>query len=77
VTLNVMYKTDQDDRALALVAAGVGLALFPTHFEMPAVNKVAVSDLGLSRSIGLLWSRERENGLKEFIKFAESHCWTV
>ncbi len=77
ITLNVMYKTDQDDRALALVAASVGLALFPAHFEMPAVKKVAVSDLGLSRSIGLLWLRERENDLKEFIKFAESHCWAV
>jgi DNA-binding transcriptional LysR family regulator len=77
VELRVMYKTDQDDRALALVAAGVGLALFPAHFETPAVKKVAVSDLGLSRSIGLLWSRERENDLKEFIKFAENHCWTV
>src|ERR1700731_2803626 len=36
VTLNVMYKTDHDDRALALVAAGVGLAFFPARFEMPA-----------------------------------------
>jgi hypothetical protein len=45
-----MYKTDQDDRALAQVAAGVGLALFPAHFEMSAVKKVAVSDLGLSRT---------------------------
>ena len=77
VTLKVMYKTDQDDRALALVAAGVGLALFPAHFEMPAVKKVAVSDLGLSRAIGLLWSREREYDLKEFITFAECHCWTL
>jgi DNA-binding transcriptional LysR family regulator len=50
ITLNVMYKTDQDDRALAQVAAGVGLALFPAHFEMSAVKKVAVSDLGLSRT---------------------------
>jgi LysR substrate binding domain/Resolvase, N terminal domain len=77
VTLKVMYKTDQDDRAPALVAAGVGLALFPAHFEMPAVKKVAVSDLGLSRAIGLLWSREREYDLKEFITFAECHCWTL
>jgi DNA-binding transcriptional LysR family regulator len=75
VELRVMYKTDQDDRALALVAAGVGLALFPAHFEMPAVKKVAVSDLGLSRVIGLLWARDREDDLTEFIKFAESHSW--
>jgi DNA-binding transcriptional LysR family regulator len=77
VELRVMYKTDHDDRALALVAAGVGLALFPAHFEMPAVKKVVVSDLGLSRVIGLLWAREREGELKEFIKFAESHSWTL
>jgi DNA-binding transcriptional LysR family regulator len=75
VELRVMYKTDQDDRALALVAAGVGLALFPAHFEMPAVKQVVVSDLGLSRAIGLLWARDRGGDLKEFIKFAESHSW--
>src|ERR1700720_3420380 len=77
VELRVMYKTDQDDRALALVAAGVGLALFPAHFEMPAIKQVAVSDLGLSRAIGLFWARDREDDLKEFIKFPESHSWTL
>ena len=75
VELRVMYKTDQDDRALALVAAGVGLALFPAHFEMRSVKQVVVSDLGLSRAIGLFWARDREGDLKEFIKFAESHSW--
>ena len=65
------------DRALALVAVGVGLALFPAHFEMPAIKQVLVSDLGLSRTIGLLWAREREGDLKEFIKFAGSHSWTL
>jgi hypothetical protein len=55
----------------------LGLALSPAHFEMPAVKKVVVSDLGLSRAIGLLWARGREDDLKEFIKFAESHSWTL
>jgi hypothetical protein len=33
-------------------------------------------DLGLSRAIGLLWSRECEHAdLKEFIEFAGGHCW--
>ena len=26
-------------------------------------------------AIGLLWARDREGDLKEFIKFAESHSW--
>ncbi|WP_051953609.1 LysR family transcriptional regulator [Methylocapsa aurea] len=77
VKLRVVYQTDQDDRALALVASGIGISLFPAHFDVPAVKQVPVSDLALVRTIGLLWSPEREDGdLKEFITFAESHAWT-
>lgn len=77
IKTRVVYQTDQDDRALALVAAGLGLALVPAHYDLPAVKQVHVSDLGLVRAIGLLWTREKENDdLPEFIKFAESHGWT-
>jgi hypothetical protein len=51
-------------------------ALVPAHFELSAVSQVPVLDLGISRAIGLLWSREREHAdLKEFIEFAGEHCW--
>jgi DNA-binding transcriptional LysR family regulator len=76
IRMRVVYQTDQDDRALALVAAGIGLALVPAHFEGLAVKQVPVLDLNISRAIGLLWSRERAHaGLKEFIEFAGGHCW--
>jgi DNA-binding transcriptional LysR family regulator len=76
IKMRVVYQTDQDDRALALVAAGIGLALVPAHFELSAVKQVPVLDLGITRAIGLLWSREREHAdLKEFIEFAGEHCW--
>jgi DNA-binding transcriptional LysR family regulator len=76
IKIHVVYQTDQDDRALALVAAGIGLSLVPAHFEISAVKQVPVLDLGISRAIGLLWSREREHAdLKEFIEFAGAHCW--
>ena len=42
-----------------------------------AVKLVQVADMDFFRTYGLLWSREREDDLKEFIKFAESHCWTL
>ncbi|SRR5579875_17026 len=78
IKIRVVYQTDQDDRALALVAAGIGVALVPAHFDLAAVKQVPVSDLNLTRAMGLLWAGERENGnLKEFIKFAEHHCWTA
>jgi len=76
--LRTVYRTDQDDRALALVAAGIGVAFVPAHFSAPGVKHVTVSDMGFVRTIGLLWSHEREDGdLDEFIKFSESHDWML
>lgn len=73
-----MSQTDSVYRALALVAAGIGHALVPGHFEVASVKQVPVTDLNISRTIGLIWPRERKNGaLKEFLTFAESHCWTA
>jgi DNA-binding transcriptional LysR family regulator len=77
IKIRVVYKTAQIDRTLALVAAGVGLSFIPARLAMPAVKQVQVADMDFSRTFGLLWSREREHDLKEFIKFAESHCWTA
>jgi len=76
IKIRVVYKTAQIDRTLALVAAGVGLSFIPARLETPAVKLVQVADMDFFRTYGLLWSRERENDLKEFITFAENHCWT-
>ncbi len=77
VKVRVVYKTDQIDRALALVASGLGVAFIPARFEMPAVRQVPVSDLDAFRTFGLMWSPEREgDSLAEFIKFAAGHDWT-
>lgn len=74
VRVRAVYRTDRDDRALSLVAAGVGSALLPGQFDVPAVKQVPLTDLGLFREIGLVWSRERESSaLKEFIAFAGLH----
>jgi DNA-binding transcriptional LysR family regulator len=77
IKMRVVYRTAQIDRTLALVAAGVGLSFIPARLATPAVKAVRVDDLDLFRTFGLLWSREREEDLKDFIKFAESHCWTL
>ncbi|SFK10841.1 LysR family transcriptional regulator [Methylocapsa palsarum] len=78
IRIRVVYRTDQDDRAFALVAAGLGVAFIPGHFDVPAVKQVPVSDLGLERTIGLLWISEQANeNLYEFSRFAESHSWRL
>lgn len=77
IEIRVVYRTDQDDRAFALVAAGIGVAFTPAHFDVPAVKQVPVSDLGIARTIGLKWRRETEDEhLEAFIRFVESHSWT-
>jgi DNA-binding transcriptional LysR family regulator len=76
IKLRVVYRTAQLDRTLALVAAGVGLSFIPARLGTPAVKLVRVADMNFFRTYGLLWSPEREDDLKEFIKFTESHCWT-
>jgi DNA-binding transcriptional LysR family regulator len=78
IALRVVFKTDRDDMALALVAAGIGLALVPGKFDVPSVKQVPVTDLGISRAVGLIWQRERKpSALKEFIDFAENHRWDL
>ncbi|MCL2452392.1 MAG: LysR family transcriptional regulator [Alphaproteobacteria bacterium] len=76
VKIRVVYRTSQLERTLALVSAGVGLSFIPARLGTPAVNLVQVADMDFYRTYGLLWSHEREEDLKAFIKFAESHLWT-
>ena len=67
IRVNVVAQTDNVYGALALVAAGIGVAVVPGHFEVASVKTVPVKDLNIERTIGLLWPRERKNGpLKEF-----------
>jgi DNA-binding transcriptional LysR family regulator len=77
IKMRIVYKTAQIDRTLALVAAGIGVALIPARLGTPAVKQVPVVDLGFFRTFGLLWSRDRDDpGLDAFIKFAEGYSWT-
>ena len=72
----IAYKTDQDDRALSLVNAGVGLSIVPELFQMQGIVQVKISDFNLSRSISIQWRPENvDEQLKEFIKIVSSHDW--
>lgn len=73
--LRAVYRTDHDDRALALVASGLGLSLIAGRFDVAGVKLVPVSDLGLFRTIGLVWPHERFNpAIQNLIEFAKGHA---
>jgi DNA-binding transcriptional LysR family regulator len=46
IRTRLVYRTDQDDRALGLVAAGIGVALMPALYKAAGVVNVHISDFG-------------------------------
>jgi DNA-binding transcriptional LysR family regulator len=76
VKTHVVFKTDQDDRALSLVAAGLGLALMPTLFHASDVRRVRVRELSFERVIELRWNvHSTDNRLERLVAFATSFNW--
>lgn len=72
----VMYSTNQDDRALAMVAAGIGLALVPETFDQPGIAFIKLLDYQFSRTIGIHRNNDfpHEN-LEDFVRLASSLQW--
>jgi hypothetical protein len=72
----VVYRTDQDDRALALVGAGLGVALMPAIFDAPNVKKVPIRDFDAKRVISLHWNEDvADDRLGQLVAFATTHNW--
>src|SRR5882757_2218008 len=77
IRTRLVYRTDQDDRALGLVAAGIGVALMPALYKAAGVVNVGISDFNTKRTIGMRWLPQAEENkcLTAMIAFACSHPW--
>lgn len=76
VQLNMAYVTNQDDRALALVEADIGLAIIPAHYASSRIITVPMAEDRHQRSIGFEWSEsENMNEINQFINFASTASW--
>ena len=76
IRTHIVYKTDQDDRALALIAAGLGVALMPALYESPGVRRIKVREFDVEREIELQWNADSvDERLKSLIAFATSYNW--
>lgn len=74
----LVYNTNQDERALSMVAAGVGFTTMPDHYNMEGVKRIKMIGYDFKREIGLLkttyqLSEERNELLDQFINFTKSH----
>src|SRR5260221_1856982 len=76
IRTHIVYKTDQDDRALALIAAGLGVALMPALYDSPGVRRIKVREFDAERVIELQWNADTvDERLKSLIAFATSYNW--
>jgi LysR family hydrogen peroxide-inducible transcriptional activator len=59
----VVHRTRRDERALAMVAAGLGVCLLPNSFRHRGVRMVAVDGIDVTRTVGLEWARGTQQAL--------------
>ncbi|WP_187278496.1 LysR family transcriptional regulator [Methylobacterium sp. WL64] len=73
IKTHVVFKTDQDDRALALIAAGFGVALMPSGHCAAGVRKIPLRDFDVERTIELRWNTDTEDeDLKKLILYSRT-----
>lgn len=78
VRTRVVCRTQQDERALELVRAGIGAALMPELYDSPGVRKIAIRDYDMKRVVGLRWRAGGPAALiDQFCTFAATHAWTA
>ncbi|MBL4802167.1 MAG: LysR family transcriptional regulator [Emcibacter sp.] len=73
----LVYRTAQDERALAMVAAGVGFTTMPDHYHAEGVARVPLKGYNLDREIGFILSAhylspEKSDLLDRFIAMAQN-----
>ena len=76
----IVYRTPQDERALAMVAAGLGFTTLPRSYDHPGVVKLKLTGYDFSRRIGLKggdpqWNQDNRGLLERFMDFARYAPW--
>ncbi|MCF8475052.1 MAG: LysR family transcriptional regulator [Emcibacter sp.] len=73
----LVYRTAQDERALAMVAAGVGFTTMPDHYRAEGVTRLSMEGYNLDREIGFIVSEhhlslEKSDLLDRFITITKN-----
>ena len=76
----LVYRTDQDERALAMVGAGLGITVMPNHYTRPGVARLPLSGFDERRRVALVHAplrgrKKRSEIAGRFAEFAVSQAW--
>lgn len=77
----LVYRTPHDERALALVAAGLGFTTMPESYDAPGVAKLRLIGYDHRRRLGLVpgqpqWNKDKQALVDRFGAFARTLEWT-
>lgn len=76
IRLNNAYVTNQDDRALTLVKAGIGVAIVPECYASADIVTRPLKDMPDLRSIGFEWGQgDNLDEVTRFVEFAATARW--
>jgi DNA-binding transcriptional LysR family regulator len=76
VNPHIVFRTDQDEKAVSFVEAGLGLCMLPDIHCTTNVAQIPVEGINIGRTIGLTWQQSEDNELiQSFRLFAASHEW--
>ena len=76
VNPHIVFRTNEDDKAISLVSEGVGICVMPDILNSPGMVMTPVEGVDINRTIGISWSAEKMNDLVNgFQHFASSHSW--
>ncbi len=70
-------RTLSDDRAMSMVAAGLGVTVAPSSFKRPGLAAVRLAGFNLSRDVGLVFSdrvRERSGAFVDAVRATYGAC---
>jgi DNA-binding transcriptional LysR family regulator len=70
------FRTSQDERALALVRSGLGVALVPRHYKAEGTINLPFADAQFSRTVSLKWyAKAGMPAVERFAAFAKAAAW--
>lgn len=76
-----VYRTEHDERALAMVAAGIGYTIVPESYNHPGIKKLNIHGFDLKRTLVAI-PNTRDQGTQSFDRamelseLARRHSWT-
>lgn len=76
----LVYRTEHDERAMDMVAAGLGATVIPHSYEVKGVRKLALAGFDFKRRVGLRQSphvtgEEARAMMDRFAAFTSSQSW--